>query len=1070
MNHILSTFKNKRFMVLWILGFVISLSGFTNLSAQTKTWIGGIGNWNVSSNWSPAGIPGASDIVLITSGDVSVPGSYTAYSKSVEVNFGAKLRVLSGAELQSNGSANDGIRVYANNTEIINDGIVRVGNTTSIATRGLVLTLGGKFTNNSGALLEINRVSSENGIEIRDVNTKLTNSGTIKVGNIATINFTCMWIHSSGQCENKSGATIELNNTLNYHGIGIGDANSKFENYGHIKIGFANKISYAGLAVEGGATFYNYANSVIEIDDVNGYFGLLIGNNGTIYNYGHFKIGSIKNIGWRCIDMYSNGKLTNYSSGIIELNRSGNGIEMNGLGTKVTNHGLFKIGSLAPINSTCVYMTNKCQFENTSSGAIELNNTNFSHGIYANGVSTQFDNYGSVRMGFATKIQDIGIYLENGSRFRNFISSTIEIDSVKNRDGIRCIGSSTQFDNWGTLKIGKTNQIGSHGISISGLGCVFNNQSSGAIEVNRSWTGINIIGAAQFNNSGMIRIGNLAPIIWVGLRLAGSGLSSFTNQIGGLIEVDNVPNSFGVEPGNGTSVSNYGVFKMGLNGSLFRGIGTSFGVGTFDNYGLLEFKSILENGIHSNQTLNNNPGSTISIPLNGKLQIANLGILNNTTGSFVNNFGTVTNNGVINNSGTFNNQSIYKGTGVFNTSLFNNPVPGTVAPGSSLGCLQFTNGWASLGKLEIEINGPVSCSDYDQIQVTGNAQVGGNLYINFNYTPACGATFQLINATTHSGSFANIFITPNTITASYSNGVLSILDVIAPSIICPSNVEYTTVPGDCGPIPSSEINLGSPVTSDNCGVAGTSNNAPSTYALGVKNVKWTVTDLSGNTNTCIQKVTIKAGSCGTPQQVYHTDITQTSAKVNWNAGVPCATDYQLRIRYEISPGVWSSWSSWSNHSGPGLEHLFSGLSPNRFYHYQIRSKCGSATNSNSINGWFTTLPSGGSLKRIDNAKNKSYTDLDLFNNRSQENIPDLTRISVFPNPAKEWLVLSISGFNLDEKQMSIIDLSGKLISIAKLQASENELEIDLHNLTSGIYYLRVSSATKQNTIQFVIEK
>lgn len=1063
---------NKRFKLLWILVCIIALSGLTTLFGQTKTWVGGTGNWNVSSNWSPSGTPGASDIVLITSGDVSVPGGYTAYSKSLEVNFGAKLRVLSGAELQSNGSASDGIRVYANNTEIINNGIVRVGNTTSIATRGLVLTLGGKFTNNSGALLEINRVSSENGIEIRDVNTKLTNSGTIKVGNIATINFSCMWIHSSGQCENKSGATIELNNTLNYHGIGIGSANSKFENYGHIKIGFANKISYAGLAVESGALFYNYANSVIEIDDVNGYFGLLIGNNGTIYNYGHFKIGGIKNIAWRCIDMYSNGKLTNYSSGIIELNRSGNGIEMNGLGTKVTNHGLFKIGNLAPINSTCVYMTNKCQFENTSSGAIELNNTNFSHGIYANGVSTQFDNYGSVRIGFATKIQDIGIYLENGSRFRNFISSTIEIDSVKNRDGIRCIGASTQFDNWGTLKIGKTNQIGSHGISISGLGCVFNNQAPGAIEVNRSWTGINIIGAAQFNNSGMIRIGNLAPIIWVGLRLAGSGLSSFTNQIGGLIEVDNVPNSFGVEPGNGTSVSNYGVFKMGLNGSLFRGIGTSFGVGTFDNYGLLEFKSILENGIHSNQTLNNNSGSTISIPLDGKLQIANLGILNNTTGSFVNNFGTVTNNGVINNSGTFNNQSIYKGTGVFNTSLFNNPATGTVSPGLSPGCLQFTNGWASSGKLDIEINGTISCTDYDQIQVTGNAHADGNLYIQFNYDPACGASFQLINASSYSGNFVNIFISPNTISASYSNGILTVLDIIPPTITCPANVEYTTVPGNCGLVPSSEIILGDPVAIDNCGVAATSNNAPSAYALGVKNVKWTVTDLSGNTNNCIQKVTIKAGTCGVPQQVYHTDITQNSAKVKWNAGVPCATDYQLRIRYEISPGVWSAWSGWVNYSGPVLEHIFSGLVPDLNYHYQIRSKCGSATNSNSINGWFTTLPSGGSLEREEDHTNRIYKDIDQLENISQNYEVELKGLFVSPNPAGVKLFLKISGFDLDEKQMAIMDLSGKLILSTKLQASENEMEIDLNplNVSSGIYYIKVSNRSKQRTTSFLVKK
>ncbi|MBK9109911.1 MAG: T9SS type A sorting domain-containing protein, partial [Saprospiraceae bacterium] len=276
----------------------------------------------------------------------------------------------------------------------------------------------------------------------------------------------------------------------------------------------------------------------------------------------------------------------------------------------------------------------------------------------------------------------------------------------------------------------------------------------------------------------------------------------------------------------------------------------------------------------------------------------------------------------------------------------------------------------------------------------------------------------------------------------------------------------------CGPVPSSEINLGSPVTSDNCGVAGTSNNAPPTYALGVKNVKWTVTDLSGNTNTCIQKVTIKAGSCGTPQQVYQTDITQTSAKIKWNAGVPCATDYQLRIRYEISPGIWSSWSGWNNHSGPGLEHLFSGLSPNRYYHYQIRSKCGSATNSNSINAWFTTLPSGGSLQKNDDPTSRIYKDQEQHENISQGFVGDPTSLFVSPNPAREILFLHFSGFHLAEKQMTLMDVQGKLILNAKLQATENEIEIDLHklNVTSGIYFIRISNGTKQITKQFIVEK
>lgn len=1075
MKNILSIIKSKRFKVLWILGFIIVLSGLTNLFAQTKTWIGGTGNWDVPTNWSPAGVPGSTTVVLILSGDVSIPTGYLAICKSAEVNFGAKLRVLSVAELQINGSSNDGIRCYGLNSEIINDGIVRVGATTAISTRGIVLTSGGKFTNQSGALLEINRISSENGMEIRDANTKFINYGNIRIGNIAAIQYTCIYIHSKGQFENKPDGNIELNNTNWYHGLGIAGTNTVFTNAGILKIGNANKINFYGLAVESGATFHNLFGSLVEIDSVLGYDGLVITGNSIFNNSGQLRIGISHSVGWRCLNMGSGGKLNNLSTGIIQLNRTKNNwhaAELYNSTTKLTNQGHIKFGDVAPIYSSCIKMFSQSQFENTSIGVLEMNNTVNGNGIHLSDLNTIFNNSGTIKMGFNRKIHDIGILMESGSKFYNFVNATIEIDSIKNRDGIRCTGASTVFENAGTIKIGKTYPIAVHGITLSSAGCVFNNQATGIMEVNRCINGLNVLGAANFNNSGSIKIGNLATLQSDGLRLAGSGLSAFTNQISGVVEIDNVANLFAVDPGSGTVVSNYGTIKIGFNSPVYYGIGTSFGIaGNFNNYGFLEFKNIINNGIHSNQTLHNNPGATLSVPAAGKLQIANLGVLNNAAGAFVNNFGTLTNNGIINNSGTFDNQSIYKGTGVFNTSLFSNPAAGTVAPGLSPGCLQFTNGWASSGKLEIEMNGPVSCIDYDQIQVSGNALAGGNLYINFNYTPACGATFQLINASTHSGSFANLFITPNTIAATYSNGILTILDVTVPSITCPSDVVYTTTPGDCGPVPSSEINLGSPVTSDNCGVAGTSNNAPSTYALGVKNVKWTVTDLSGNTNTCIQKVTIKAGSCGAPQQVYQTDITQTSAKVKWNAGVPCATDYQLRIRYEISPGIWSSWSGWVNHSGPGNEHMFGGLDPDTYYHYQIRTKCGNATNSTGVNGWFWTLGAS-PLKKADvgitDVNGESLKNIEGFEIGLQ-NIP---AVSLIPNPARDFVSIQIQGFDTHVKELIMFDLMGKLIFRVQLSASENNPELDLKRLdvSSGIHMIRIADPFNQKTVQLKIKR
>ena len=52
------------------------------------------------------------------------------------------------------------------------------------------------------------------------------------------------------------------------------------------------------------------------------------------------------------------------------------------------------------------------------------------------------------------------------------------------------------------------------------------------------------------------------------------------------------------------------------------------------------------------------------------------------------------------------------------------------------------------------------------------------------------------------------------------------------------------------------MNLGTPVTADNCSVASVTNNAPTVFTLGTTTVTWTVTDNSGNTATTTQTVTV----------------------------------------------------------------------------------------------------------------------------------------------------------------------------------------------------------------------
>jgi VCBS repeat-containing protein len=79
----------------------------------------------------------------------------------------------------------------------------------------------------------------------------------------------------------------------------------------------------------------------------------------------------------------------------------------------------------------------------------------------------------------------------------------------------------------------------------------------------------------------------------------------------------------------------------------------------------------------------------------------------------------------------------------------------------------------------------------------------------------------------------------------------------APTIACPGDI-VVTVP--LGSNSVSGVNLGTPISGDNCGVASVTNDAPSSFPIGDTIVTWTVTDTSGNTATCQQTVTVVEGN------------------------------------------------------------------------------------------------------------------------------------------------------------------------------------------------------------------
>ncbi len=168
-------------------------------------------------------------------------------------------------------------------------------------------------------------------------------------------------------------------------------------------------------------------------------------------------------------------------------------------------------------------------------------------------------------------------------------------------------------------------------------------------------------------------------------------------------------------------------------------------------------------------------------------------------------------------------------------------------------------------------------------------------------TDICGSPVT-ITYSIPSGSLFPSGTTVVTVTAKDVSGnmatktfTVKVNDTQKPSIIAPADLNVT-VSSLTGTI--TNLNLGLPVTADNCGVKSVGNNAPAFYPVGTTRINWTVTDNNGNTSTDLQKVnvTVSGGNAfAKKNNVVGADISTASKTV---AGNDAPAD---EIRISVAP-------------------------------------------------------------------------------------------------------------------------------------------------------------------------
>lgn len=86
--------------------------------------------------------------------------------------------------------------------------------------------------------------------------------------------------------------------------------------------------------------------------------------------------------------------------------------------------------------------------------------------------------------------------------------------------------------------------------------------------------------------------------------------------------------------------------------------------------------------------------------------------------------------------------------------------------------------------------------------------------------------------------------------------------------------------------------------------------------------------------------------------------------------------------------------------------------------------------------------------------------------------PLLAEVSLYPNPAREYITVSVEAGQSQQVQLEVLDALARRISVTTqaLQAGRQEVRLPLDKLPNGLYFVRVQGATERSTQRFVIDK
>jgi len=729
-------------------GTAVTLSGTGTLTLNSST---------IQENGVGLTLANGVDHTIQGSGTIVGAGFTLINYGTINANQATQLMVVAGSITNSRTMEATG----PGGLEIVADAVNNAGG--SIVANGSTVTLQGPLSASSEVITG-GAVNVING-GVLTANTGLTSMQGVTLTIDGTSNASVGGTIAGGSTVNNSGTLTLSAATFN---------SSTLNNSGTITAGTGTMPILSGALNNSAAGNINVAGAALMFEAGGSYT-----NNGTI------TIGSSSALGAVVLDataaagasgttvtLGGTGTLTLNEAGVVEPGQNlapGTGVTLdngaghtiqgsgslgNEAGLTIINQGTINANQTTNLIVTAGSITNSGLMEATGAGGlgIETNSVNNAGGtIVANGSTVTLQGpitaSSEVITGGAVNVINGGTLLvANTAMSMQGVTLTVDKTSTALLGGTIAGGST--INNSGTVTLTDTT-FNSSTLNNSGTILAGGQNTLGGTVVNSAGANINIAGGAglelkaggSYSNAGTV---NIAGTLQVD---SGANLTNFQGGTltGGAYDVTGTMDFY-----VGDVVTNQAAITMSGSSSLWasdasgtNGLSDFTTNGSQGQFSLLNGASLQSGGDFTNS-------GAVTIGAGSDFTAASAG-----TGDYTQTAGSTIVNGTLQAADINLNGGAISGTGTLIGNVVNG---GSVDPGDAPGTLTVNGNYtqAADGVLDIEIDG---ASDYDQLFVTGNAQLNGTLNIAFGggFSPYEFETFNdVMTFTSVSGNFSNV--------------------------------------------------------------------------------------------------------------------------------------------------------------------------------------------------------------------------------------------------------------------------------------------------------------------------